>query len=47
MTKRPVDATEVEVEITPEMIEAGRDAVLSEIGGLDCLPGFFSAEDLA
>lgn len=35
-----------EIEITPEMIEAGSKAILEEIGGAD-LGGFFSAPDLA
>lgn len=35
-----------EIEITPEMIEAGEDVILCELGGAD-LGGFFSAPDLA
>ena len=39
-------APEAEIEITPEMIEAGAEAILGEVGGAD-LGGFFSAPDLA
>lgn len=35
-----------EIEVTDEMIEAGEDVILSEVGGAD-LGGFFSAADLA
>lgn len=35
-----------DIEVTPEMIEAGADAILSRVGGAD-LGAFFSAEDLA
>jgi basic membrane lipoprotein Med (substrate-binding protein (PBP1-ABC) superfamily) len=38
--------TEPEATITPEMLEAGADAILCEVGGAD-LGGFFSAYDLA
>jgi outer membrane lipoprotein SlyB len=34
------------IAVTPEMVEAGEDAVLGEIGGAD-LGGYFSASDLA
>ncbi len=34
------------IEVTPEMIEAGTDAVLSVVGGAD-LGGLFSASELA
>lgn len=34
------------IEITPEMIAAGEDAILCVVGGAD-LGGFFSARDLA
>ena len=39
---RPAD----EIEVTPEMIEAGEYAILSEIGGVQ-IGGLFSARDLA
>ena len=35
-----------EIEITPEMIEAGADAVLGFVGGAD-LGGHFSASEMA
>jgi basic membrane lipoprotein Med (substrate-binding protein (PBP1-ABC) superfamily) len=35
-----------EIEITSEMIEAGADVILCEVGGAD-LGGLFSADDLA
>jgi hypothetical protein len=35
-----------EIEITPEMIEAGEEAILEVVGGAD-LGGLFSASDLA
>lgn len=38
---KPVD------EITPEMIEAGEDAILREVGGSTDLGGHFSASALA
>ena len=37
---------EVEIEITPEMIEAGEDVILCEVGGAN-LGGLFSAPELA
>ena len=37
---------ETEIEVTPEMIGAGAEAILREVGGAD-LGGFFSARDLA
>ena len=40
------DETADEVEITPEMIDAGADAILCVVGGAD-LGGFFSAQELA
>lgn len=36
-----------EIEITPEMIEAGEDAILREVGGATDLGGHFSASALA
>src|SRR5262249_49387993 len=38
--------TSSDFEITPQMIEAGAEAILSQIGGAD-LGGFFSAPELA
>lgn len=43
---RPATKSNDEIEITPEMIEAGEEAVLSQVGGAD-LGGFFSAAALA
>ena len=40
------DIANVDVEITPEMIEAGEHVILGEVGGAD-LGGYFSARDLA
>jgi hypothetical protein len=35
-----------EIEVTPEMIDAGEHAILCEVGGAD-LGGLFSAHELA
>jgi len=43
---RPATEPIDEIEITPEMIEAGESVILSEVGGAD-LGGWFSASDLA
>jgi hypothetical protein len=43
-TENEANSTD-EIEITPEMIEAGADIILGELGG--SLPALFSAEDLA
>jgi len=40
------NADVLEVEITPEMIEAGEGVILGAVGGAD-LGGYFSARDLA
>ena len=40
------DETEDKIEITPDMIEAGAEVILCEVGGAD-LGGLFSAADLA
>jgi hypothetical protein len=40
------DAPSAEIEVTPEMIEAGEEAILCVVGGAD-LGGWFSADDLA
>jgi hypothetical protein len=36
-----------EIEITPEMIDAGEDQILGEVGGVEGLGGYFSARELA
>lgn len=47
MQHEPTDHHRVaEIEITPEMIDAGEDAILCAVGGAD-LGGAFSAADLA
>jgi len=46
MADRPALPSEEEVEITPEMIEAGEAEVSAATGGYD-LGGYFSARDLA
>jgi hypothetical protein len=36
-----------EIELTPEMIDAGESEILGEVGGAEGLGGFFSARELA
>ena len=40
------DIANVELEVTPEMLAAGEDVILCEVGGAE-LGGYFSARDLA
>lgn len=46
MCGQPEKSSSNEIEITPAMIDAGEDAILSEVGGAD-LGGYFSARELA
>jgi hypothetical protein len=46
MARKPEADSIDEIEITPEMVEAGESVILGVVGGAD-LGGFFSAADLA
>jgi hypothetical protein len=47
MDRRTEPEEHGEIEITEEMIEAGEEIIRAEIGGVEGLPGFFSASSLA
>ncbi|HWX76077.1 MAG TPA: hypothetical protein VNY32_01300 [Candidatus Acidoferrales bacterium] len=47
MDRRTEPEEHGEIEITEEMIEAGEEIILAEIGGVEGLPGFSPASSLA
>ena len=47
MCKYLTGKQESEIVVTPEIIEAGEDVILGQVGGASDVSGFFSARDLA